>query len=152
MKSLTLFIIALISQLALSQTIERFSIDNGGTLASVGNIEIIYTIGEVNVQEFNIGGIQVSEGFINGGLLETLVIQQPVLQNSIVVYPNPTSETINISSTIPINKIELYDFLGKLVLTTKEVNKVKINQLETGTYFLKLISEKGNVIKKIIIK
>lgn len=152
MKSLTLFIIALISQLALSQTIERFSIDNGGTLASVGNIEIIYTIGEVNVQEFNIGGIQVSEGFINGGLLETLVIQQPVLQNSIVVYPNPTSETINISSTIPINKIELYDLLGKLVLTTKEVNKLKINQLETGTYFLKLISEKGNVIKKIIIK
>lgn len=152
MKSLTLFIIALISQLALSQTIERFSIDNGGTLASVGNIEIIYTIGEVNVQEFNIGGIQVSEGFINGGLLETLAIQQPVLQSSIVVYPNPTSETINISSTIPINKIELYDLLGKLVLTTKEVNKVKINQLETGTYFLKLISEKGNVIKKIIIK
>lgn len=152
MKSLTLFIIALISQLALSQTIERFSIDNGGTLASVGNIEIIYTIGEVNVQEFNIGGIQVSEGFINGGLLETLAIQQPVLQSSIVVYPNPTSETINISSTIPINKIELYDLLGKLVLTTKEVNKVKINQLETGTYFLKLISEKGNGIKKIIIK
>ena len=48
-----------------AQSIEKFSIDSGGASYSAGGIEILYTIGEVNVQEVNVGGITVSEGFIN---------------------------------------------------------------------------------------
>ncbi|PWI28849.1 hemagglutinin protein, partial [Flavobacteriaceae bacterium LYZ1037] len=50
------------------QTIEKFSIDSGGASATAGGIEILYTIGEVNVQELSAGNIQVSEGFINGSM------------------------------------------------------------------------------------
>ena len=51
----------------MSQTIEKFSIDSGGASATSldGTIEILYTIGEVNVQEFADASLQVSEGFIN---------------------------------------------------------------------------------------
>lgn len=55
----------LISCLGFSQTIEKFSIDSGGGTASAGNIQILYTIGEVNVQELSAGNVQISEGFIN---------------------------------------------------------------------------------------
>lgn len=48
-----------------SQTIEKFSIDSGGASTSAGGIQILYTIGEVNVAESSVGNIQVSEGFIN---------------------------------------------------------------------------------------
>lgn len=48
-----------------AQSIEKFSIDSGGASASEGGIQILYTIGEVNVQELSAGNIQVSEGFIN---------------------------------------------------------------------------------------
>ncbi|OUS02601.1 hemagglutinin protein [Flavobacteriales bacterium 33_180_T64] len=48
-----------------AQSIEKYSIDSGGDATTVGGIEILYTIGEVNVQELNAGGISVSEGFIN---------------------------------------------------------------------------------------
>ena len=48
-----------------AQSIEKFSIDSGGASTSAGGIEVLYTIGEVNVQELSVGNIQISEGFIN---------------------------------------------------------------------------------------
>jgi hypothetical protein len=55
----------LIGYICTAQSIEKFSIDSGGASATAGGIEILYTIGEVNVQELSAGGISVSEGFIN---------------------------------------------------------------------------------------
>lgn len=62
---LTLLSLLLIPFFGISQSIEKFSIDSGGASSSAGNIEIFYTLGEVNVQERSAGNIQVSEGFIN---------------------------------------------------------------------------------------
>jgi hypothetical protein len=49
----------------ISQSIEKYSIDSGGASALVGDVQVLYTIGEVNVQELTVGDIQLSEGFIN---------------------------------------------------------------------------------------
>ena len=66
MKKLILFSVAFIFTLwCNAQSIEKFSIDSGGASASADGIQILYTIGEVHVQELNVGGISVSEGFIN---------------------------------------------------------------------------------------
>ena len=62
---LTILSFCLVSFFGNGQSIEKFSIDSGGASASAGNIEILYTLGEVNVQESAAGNIQVSEGFIN---------------------------------------------------------------------------------------
>lgn len=51
-----------------TQTIEKFSIDSGGAYSAAGNLQVIYTIGEVNVHEANAGNTQLSEGFINASL------------------------------------------------------------------------------------
>ncbi|MEM5565197.1 hemagglutinin protein [Psychroserpens sp. AS72] len=48
-----------------AQSIEKFSIDSGGASASEGGIQILYTIGEVNVQELSTPSVSISEGFIN---------------------------------------------------------------------------------------
>lgn len=45
-----------------AQTIEKFSIDNGGASTTNGNIQVLYTIGEVNVQETVIDNVIISEG------------------------------------------------------------------------------------------
>lgn len=60
--SITVFFLSLSS---FSQTIEKFSIDSGGASTTAGGIQILYTIGEVNVQEFSSATISISEGFIN---------------------------------------------------------------------------------------
>ena len=62
---LTFLITLLISFLSYGQSIEKFSIDSGGASASAGGLQILYTIGEVNVQEYINSTLSVSEGFIN---------------------------------------------------------------------------------------
>ena len=64
----------------ISQSIEKFSIDSGGASASAGNIDVFYTLGEVNVQELSAGNIQVSEGFINPLILALKVSPKVFLE------------------------------------------------------------------------
>ncbi len=48
-----------------AQSIYKSSIDSGGSVAGNGNIQMIATIGEVNVKETTVGNIKLSEGFIS---------------------------------------------------------------------------------------
>lgn len=67
------------------------------------------------------------------------------------LYPNPTSEVLNIQSQEKISKAEIYDFTGKLVLQTPVIGKIiNVNSLSKGTYFIKLHTEKGIVNSKFI--
>ncbi len=78
-KLIRLLVLLMVMPLA-SQSIEKFSIDSGGASASAGGIQILYTIGEVNVQEASAGGISISEGFINSLKLEIKITPIVFLQ------------------------------------------------------------------------
>lgn len=134
-----------------AQVVEIFSIDSGGDNFNDGNIQVLYTIGEVNVQELIAGDLIVSEGFINTSISGPLSIYEPIL-NKIVVFPNPTSSYINIKSEILITKIEVFDLLGKHILTTGAQNQIDVSNYQSGIYLIKLYSENRHSIKKIVIK
>ena len=74
------------------------------------------------------------------------------LENSISIFPNPTHEYINISTALQLDKVELYDLLGKRVLDTLETSQIKINHLQTGIYLVKVYTEKGTMTKKVVIE
>ncbi|RSK40255.1 T9SS type A sorting domain-containing protein [Mangrovimonas spongiae] len=154
MKLTTSFlIISLLWFSGTAQTIEKFSIDSGGTSVFNGNIELIYTIGEVDIQEVSGGSILVSEGFINP-LQEdqTLDVDQEVVLSSIKVYPNPVSETLTVTSNTEVDKLDLYNILGKLELSVENKNKIDVNNLSSGMYLLKITIGDKQVTKRIIIK
>ena len=60
--------IVFVASLGNAQSIEKFSIDSGGASASASGIQILYTIGEVNVAERTSATVSLSEGFINAPL------------------------------------------------------------------------------------
>jgi len=68
-------------------------------------------------------------------------------------YPNPTNEMININSNYNIKSIQLIDLQGRL-LETKVVDETQssftIANYSNGIYFLKVTSEKGSKIAKIV--
>ena len=73
--------------------------------------------------------------------------------NSIQVYPNPTVSIINIKSNHSIKSIELYDIQGRILETSLENSKestLDISKRETGIYFLKIITEEGSKVEKIM--
>ncbi len=153
---LFLTIITALAALAYSQaqsTIANFSIDSGGARTIEDGIDILYTVGEVHVQEFDTGIISVSEGFINSvdfNALGAIHIKEKDIY--IIVYPNPASDFINIKTNLFIQKVELYDFLGKQVLKRTNTNSINFNRLPKGVYLLYMYSINKKYHKKIVIK
>ncbi len=79
----------------------------------------------------------------------TLGVKDLSIKN-IRVYPNPTSKYITIASTKTIDKIELYNVLGKRVLQTSQTSQIKIDYLANGVYLLKLFLDNKILTKKIV--
>jgi uncharacterized repeat protein (TIGR01451 family) len=75
------------------------------------------------------------------------------LDNSIKVYPNPTTSAINVDSEFNINSIELYDVQGRILETHLEDSNTSILDISNkskGIYFLKIKTEKGSKVEKIV--
>lgn len=87
---------------------------------------------------------------------------QNAMINSIVVYPNPGSENITVNLDVKNSShslIELIDITGKVILTkdlgiiqgeNKQV--IDVSTIASGSYFIRVASENGTEIKKIIIE
>ncbi len=74
-------------------------------------------------------------------------------KNDIKIYPNPTSNFIYIDNYNINDKIEIFDNKGVLVLSKKVIdNKLNINNLENGIYFIKIKKEDNVFVEKLIIK
>jgi len=73
--------------------------------------------------------------------------------NKFSVYPNPSTDIINIRTDETLDKTELYDILGQLIINknsnTKQLN---INSVKPGIYLLKIYSNNKVVTKKVIIR
>ncbi len=75
--------------------------------------------------------------------------------NTIKLYPNPAGNTLNIESQDIIKEIEFYDALGKkakaITLNKKEAT-IDISSLAKGNYIINLITDKGKITKKLVVK
>ncbi len=69
------------------------------------------------------------------------------------IYPNPTTDFINIKSTSKIKSVSIVDISGKIVASKKVVdNKIDVRNLSIGTYIVNIETEKGTQSKKFIKK
>lgn len=73
--------------------------------------------------------------------------------NSIEIYPNPTSEIINVKLNQQlVSKAMIYDLLGNKMIEKeiKAETQINISQLPSGIYFLEIDNASGRSIKKFI--
>ena len=68
---------------------------------------------------------------------------------SIRVFPNPFNSKITILSATGNENYELYDSLGKLIFTGKNIDKQDFSNLTKGIYILKIIDAKTTAIKLV---
>lgn len=71
-------------------------------------------------------------------------------KNNFQIYPNPTSDFINFQNPETIQKVEIYDLSGKLLISTESSVKVDVSKLEKGTYVAKVKTEKGTLDSKFV--
>jgi beta-glucanase (GH16 family) len=68
------------------------------------------------------------------------------------IYPNPTTNYINITTSKKVSKLELYSTLGKIVQRQKSNSKqLNTAHLKSGIYLLKIYADDKIATKKIII-
>ena len=77
--------------------------------------------------------------------------------NYFTLYPNPANDVLNINAVqaIEIQSLAIYDVLGQLVIAVpnaKSVSNIDVSKLRTGTYFIKVKSDKGSSSMKFIKK
>jgi phage FluMu protein Com len=68
----------------------------------------------------------------------------------ISVYPNPVRADLFIKSETPVEKIEIYSLSGNLLLTNYFTDKISVSALPKGVLFVKVYTNQGTVIKKIV--
>lgn len=68
------------------------------------------------------------------------------------IYPNPATNYILVTADnyLPLQRIDIYDVTGKLMITSREP-EINVSELESGMYFVNILTEKGLVTKKISI-
>ena len=101
------------------------------------------------------------QGYLNPRMYLTLGLGAALSINELIaktteMYPNPANNVLNIVSyTVGIEKINIYNINGQLVLN-KEVNNnqktINISSLESGIYIVDVLSENTSVKRKLIIE
>ena len=83
---------------------------------------------------------------------QSLLGTEEVTLDSLQVFPNPTNDYIYIRALEKVDKVEVYDLLGKLVLLNKQTERVNLSSLSKGLYLVKIYSGEASQVKKIHVK
>ena len=80
-----------------------------------------------------------------------LSVEDQVLAQQIMIYPNPVSSILSIKSQIRLKKVEIYSIVGQKV---KELHSgfkaISTDELSRGVYTVRIYSENGFTSKMII--
>ena len=85
----------------------------------------------------------------------TLEIPEEKIWEGVILYPNPATNTIFISSELStsIEEINIYNLLGQKVLyKSGETSKIDVSSLSKGLYIIELVTNKLKIRVKTIVK
>ncbi|MES2864248.1 MAG: T9SS type A sorting domain-containing protein [Bacteroidota bacterium] len=115
------------------------------SLSSNGNVLAIGS-------PFNDGN-GVDSGHVRVFNLSVLLKSDSFVLDSFSIYPNPTTEILNITlkSNLTLEKVNIYTTLGQLIKTENK-SQINISSLTKGTYFVEVITNQGKATKTIIVE
>ena len=133
-----------------------FSNETYGGISDIlsNNIHLSY----ICADDFEINNLQTN--LISSSLTQPVTInsacnlsKENFNNDKVAFYPNPTSSIVNIKNKSNIKSVVLYDTLGRILLN-KEINQsnfvLDISNQNKGVYLLKVVTENGSSIEKII--
>ena len=105
----------------------------------------------INSNAIEIDGNAIDEN-CDGIFCTTLSISENELEKTVSLYPNPMNGVLNLSSDLPILKVEIYDMTSRLINLKKTApeNSINVSDLKSGNYILKIYTEKGFTNIKMI--
>lgn len=127
--------------------------------------KVIYFLDNVKVKDTNISNLnnEITEvnfsfdnygsGFIVDNIniidLENLRLNE-YNNTEISIYPNPTTDYININSSEKNNTIKITDLTGKVILNEVNTTKINVRHLTKGIYIINIKTDNSESIQKFI--
>jgi Secretion system C-terminal sorting domain len=132
-------------------TFLNFRIENNPNLSECSIHYICQYINDPDANYFisnNAPGCN-SQAEIEQGCL--LSVAEVDLNKTVSIYPNPVSKILHIHSSegIELEKVNVYSLSGEYLISTSEEN-VDLTTLSAGIYFVQVVTDQGNITKKII--
>lgn len=93
----------------------------------------------------NNSGNETQDGYFPGSSSVTELSSGP----SFTVYPNPVNDQLTINADVTVNEIVIYDLNGAIV-QTETTTSFSVENLESGLYFIQLVSNEGTSQSKFI--
>ena len=124
----------------------------GGTISDcvAGDLMKVYTFAYNGNNE--LGTVNLVELIMGEGVVGLNDVMTNVDVN---IYPNPANKFINVSSLSIIDRVQITNVLGQVVMT-KEVGangaNINIENLKSGNYFVTIYSNEGVATKKLLVK
>ena len=134
--------------------VRKNSLSTGGGSSNVGTTHLVFTIGEIAVQENTQSSIHVSEGFIGPDIAQLLGIEDYASLEGVHIFPNPVKSTLNVN--IPNQEgnysVYLFDLQGKILMSKSVDSDFQLNMstYPTAVYLLSIIDNQQK--RKSIIK
>ena len=69
------------------------------------------------------------------------------------LYPNPANDRLHIESKVKINEVTIYDVYGRqqeLSAISGQQTVIDVTSLNNGIYFVKIVTDNGEVIKRFV--
>lgn len=152
MKQTLLLFSVLLWRTGLSQTITPDVLTTSGDYFTNANNSLSWTIGECITETYSSANNKLTQGFQQSSYNITSVEENANSTLSVLVYPNPASNFINIKTDSPSlrkMKVELFDITGKLIQSESFQNNVQLNisQYSNNAYILRVYDDNNSLIK-----
>ena len=118
---------------------DAWNVDNLSVIAFVNNYSSTTSVNDRPV--YNANMVPLNELTMGIGEHNT---------SRITIYPNPTSDVLNVISENIIRQIDIYNIEGQLIMTQNGGGILSIKDLSNGIYMVKIFTDKGTVVKKIV--
>ncbi len=85
--------------------------------------------------------------------IKNLLSNNEFVQQNFNIYPNPTSDVLNISleNNLVLEHVTIYNNLGQVVKTATE-NVIDVSHLAKGLYFVEVTTNQGKATKKVVVQ
>jgi len=151
MKFSALVFLAALPIVGSAQSVTPEVVASAGEHFDNGTIQLSWTLGEVMIDTYDNGTNILTQGF-HQPMLTVTSIEENLSNIRMNLYPNPTSEFLNIelgNNDKDIN-LQLFDMNGKLihrdVITANTNNFVlPMNAVATGKYLVQMQSQDGKL-------
>ncbi|MBT5089580.1 MAG: T9SS type A sorting domain-containing protein [Flavobacteriales bacterium] len=101
------------------------------------------------IHDATIANIYLQEFEKRWGELSSTNAIDELINVEVSIFPNPSAGRVQVKSDLAIQQINLYAVDGKHILTAESTT---IDIAVKGIYFLKIVTEKGNTVRKIVVE